>query len=360
MGFHRLFLRYGQMYNMHGDCMKILLYFENQNMIKISGMGRAFEHQKLALTSQHIAYTTDPWDTDYDILHINTYMANSDAIIRSARENGKCVIYHAHSTEEDFKNSFLFSNQIAPYYKTWLVNRYSQADAIITPTPYSRSLLIKYGITLPIYAVSNGIVLERYAYDYEKVKAFRKYFSLADDAKTVIGVGLLFQRKGLLDFIEVAKMLPQYQFIWFGDINKLIIPREITEAMENAPENVIFPGYVKGAIIEGAYASANCFFFPSYEETEGIVVLEALAARCPMLVRDIGAYDPWLQNGKNCWMGHNNAEFADLIAKIVEHQVPDLTDAGYETAKERSIDRIGVQLKQVYTKVLEAAGKPVH
>ena len=63
MGFHRLFLRYGQMYNMHGDCMKILLYFENQNMIKISGMGRAFEHQKLALTSQHIAYTTDPWDT---------------------------------------------------------------------------------------------------------------------------------------------------------------------------------------------------------------------------------------------------------------------------------------------------------
>ena len=37
-----------------------------------------------------------------------------------------------------------------------------------------------------------------------------------------------------------------------------------------------------------------------------------------------------------------------------------LTDAGYETAKERSIDRIGVQLKQVYTKVLEAAGKPVH
>ena len=88
--------------------------------------------------------------------------------------------------------------------------------------------------------------------------------------------------------------------------------------------------------------------------------MEALAARCPMLVRDIGAYDPWLQNGKNCWMGHNNAEFADLIAKIVEHQVPDLTDAGYETAKERSIDRIGVQLKQVYTKVLQAAGKPVH
>ena len=158
--------------------MKILLYFEGENLIKVSGIGRAFEHQKRALASQGIEYTTDPWDNDYDILHINTYGANSESIIRHARGEGKKVIYHAHSTEEDFRDSFFLSNQIAPLYRTWLINLYNKADAIITPTPYSKSLLENYGITLPIYPVSNGIDPERYKKDQEKIKAFRKYFSL--------------------------------------------------------------------------------------------------------------------------------------------------------------------------------------
>ncbi len=337
--------------------MKVLLYFEGEDMIKVSGIGRAFEHQKRALTSQGIEYCTDPWETDYDILHINTYMANSEAVIRSAREMGKAIIYHAHSTEEDFKNSFLFSNAIAPVYKSRLVNLYTKADAIITPTPYSKMLLEKYGITLPIYPISNGIDLNRYVRDEEKVKAFRRYFSLKETDRVIIGVGLLFQRKGLLDFVEVARRLPQYKFIWFGDINKLIIPREITEAIEHCPTNVIFPGYVKGPIIEGAYSDADCFFFPSYEETEGIVVLEALAAKCPMLVRDIGAFDPWLQNNVNCYKGKDNDEFVSLLEGIVEKKLTSLVEEGYQVAYNRRIERIGEQLKAVYETVLKNQAK---
>ena len=137
-----------------------------------------------------------------------------------------------------------------------------------------------------------------------------------------MGVGLLFKRKGLLDFIEVARRLPQYKFIWFGDLTHIVVPHEILDAIDHAPENCIFPGYVKGPIIEGAYSSAQCFFFPSYEETEGIVVLEALAARCP-------------------------------IQGVVEKKLPDLTEAGYETARERSLPAIGRQLKEIYSSVLK-------
>lgn len=332
--------------------MKILLYFENEDLIKVSGIGRAFEHQKRALTSQNIEYTTDPWDDDYDILHINTYTASSDAVIKSARDAGKKVIYHAHSTEEDFKNSFIFSNAIAPIYKERLVSLYSKADVIITPTPYSKKLLQNYGITLPIYPISNGIDLDRYKPDIEKIKAFRRYFSLSDNDKVVIGVGLLFKRKGLLDFVEVAKMCPEYKFIWFGDINHLLVPKEIMEVVEHHPRNVIFPGYVKGPIIEGAYSDADAFMFPSYEETEGIVVLEALAAKCPTLVRDIGAFDPWLINRKNCYKASSNEEFADTLQGMIEKRLPDLTEEGYKVAEERSIEKIGRQLKEVYLSVL--------
>ena len=332
--------------------MKILLYFEGENVISKSGIGRAFDHQQRALKSAGIEYTTDPWDPDYDILHINTYYMNSDAIVRNARERHKHVIYHAHSTEEDFRNSFLFSNMMAPAVKKWLVHLYRQADALITPTPYARKILEGYGLSLPIYPVSNGIDLDEYKPDREKILAYRKYFSLKPDDKVVIGVGLLFQRKGLPDFVEVARMLPQYKFIWFGDISKLIIPRQITEIVNNPPDNVIFPGYVKGPIIQGAYSDADCFFFPSYEETEGIVVLEALASRCQTVVRDIGVFDPWLVDGYNCYKGHDNAGFAKIIEDVVEGRLPATKEAGYETAEQRSIEAIGKQLKATYEEVL--------
>ena len=83
--------------------MKIKLYFGMENAIKKSGIGRAFYHQKKALTLNNIEFTTDKNDLDYDILHINTIYPDSISMIKQARENNKKIIYHAHSTEEDFK-----------------------------------------------------------------------------------------------------------------------------------------------------------------------------------------------------------------------------------------------------------------
>lgn len=337
--------------------MKVLLYFEGQSALSKSGIGRAFSHQCRSLESAGVEYTTDPWDEDYDILHINTWLMNSDAIMKHARDQGKKVIYHAHSTEEDFRDSFTFSNYLAPGVKKWLMHLYTQADAIITPTPYSKRLLEGYGITLPIYPISNGVDLPKYQPDPSKITAYRKYFSLKPEDKVVLGVGLFFQRKGILDFVEVAKMLPQYKFIWFGSISKVIIPPKITEVLEHHPANVVFPGYVKGAIIEGAYSDANCFFFPSYEETEGIVVLEALAAHQQVIVRDIGAFEPWLEDKKNCYKGKTNEQFAELIENCIEGKIPDTKEAGYHTAEERSIEAVGQQLKHVYEAVLNGTAQ---
>jgi len=331
--------------------VKVLLYFEAEKMISTSGIGRALKHQQAALESVGIEWTCNPED-DYDLLHINTTGLNSASMIEQARKAGKPVIYHAHSTEEDFRNSFILSNQVAPMFKKHIVSLYSMADYILTPTPYSKCLLEGYDIKVPIEAVSNGIDLHRFDYDEEKVKAFRRYFSLNDYDKTVIGVGLYFERKGLKDFVNVASMLPDYKFIWFGYTPLVSIPKAMREIVENHPKNVYFPGYVKGPIIEGAFAGADCFFFPSFEETEGIVVLEALASRQTCVLRNIGAFSPWMQHGVNCYMGENIDDFMDLIVKVVEKKLPDVTVSGRKTAEERSIEKIGIRLKSIYEKVL--------
>ena len=333
--------------------MKVKLYFENEKAIKKSGIGRALKHQKKALTINKIDFTTNHSNRDFDILHINTIYLASYLELKKAKNNNKKIVYHAHSTKEDFKNSFMFSNLIAPLYQIWLLNMYKKADSIITPTPYSKSLLEGYGLKQDIIAISNGIDTERFKKDLNKENRFEEYFNLSKDSKVIISVGWLFERKGFDTFCEVASRLPDYTFIWFGDKNLSFPSKKIRKWIKSLPDNVILPGYIDGDIIIGGYTRADLFFFPSREETEGIVVLEALSAKCKVLVRDIPVFNGWLKNKENCYMANNNDEFVDIIPKILEKELPDLSEAGFLVAQARNFDAIGKQINSVYCATLK-------
>lgn len=333
--------------------MKIKLYFGMEDAIKKSGIGRAFIHQKTALSLNHIEYVTEKESLDYDILHINTLTPDSLGQIKQARTHNKKIIYHAHSTEEDFRNSFMFSNTVSGLYKKWIVYLYNTADMIITPTPYSKSLLESYNIDKPIYDISNGVNLADFNPTDEQIDKFCQQYHVTAQDKIVVSVGWLFERKGFDTFVEVACQMPDIKFFWFGDIKLSNSTSKIKKLLKELPDNVILPGYVNGDIIKGAYGRAQVFFFPSREETEGIVVLEALACKTQLLLRDIPVFDPWLKDQVNCYKGSTNADFIDLIRKIINKEIPLTIEEGYKVAQERELSKIGKKLKYVYDKVLE-------
>ena len=72
--------------------MKVLLYFEGKHLLSKSGIGRAYDHQRKALEAVDVEYTCELNQTDYDILHINTYGIRSQKVIRKARKNQKKII----------------------------------------------------------------------------------------------------------------------------------------------------------------------------------------------------------------------------------------------------------------------------
>lgn len=331
--------------------MKVLLYLEAEHYLRKSGIGRAIKHQQAALTAQGVAHTTNP-DEDYDLVHVNTYGFKSWRLMNRAKKAGKTVIMHGHSTEEDFRDSFIGSNLLSPLFGWYLCRFYKKADAIITPTPYSKTLIENYGITCPIYPVSNGIDLNRYQPSEAKERAFRQYFQLMDDQPVVICAGLYFKRKGIEDFIEVANRLPHVRFIWFGETNKWVIPWSVRRIVEkNHPANVTFAGYIKGDVYEGAMTGADAFFFPSKEETEGIVVLEALASRQHTILRDIPVYEGWLDDS-SAHLAKDVDGFVTAIEQVLA-KVSDKREAGYAVAQSRAIDQIGRELKAVYEQVLK-------
>lgn len=224
----------------------------------------------------------------------------------------------------------------------------------MTPTPYSKGLLEHYGLKNPIVPISNGIDFHFFRHDTEQGKEFRKKYGFAETDKIVIAVGLFLQRKGILDFVELAKRMPEYHFIWFGECNLWSVPKKVRDAVRTKLPNLHFPGYVPREVLRGAYSGCNLFFFPTYEETEGIVLLEALAMKIPVLVRDIPIYEGWLEDGKTLYKASDLDQMQRKIADILEGRLPDLTDAGYRVAEERDIEKIGYQLKAQYERVLSS------
>ncbi|MBL6538961.1 glycosyltransferase [Streptococcus suis] len=331
--------------------MKVLLYLEGKTVLEKSGIGRALQHQMEALDKAGIPYTTDLLG-EYDVIHINTYGPRSWLLLHAAKRSGKKVILHGHSTREDFQNSFIGSNVLAPYVGKYLASMYQKADFIITPSPYSKQLIESYGVTTPIVAVSNGIDLNKYQQDAHKEAVFRQHFGIEENQPVVISAGLYFRRKGIEDFVKVAERMPHVRFIWFGSINKWMIPSYIRKIVEgDHPENVSFPGYFKGAVYQGAMTAASAFFFPSYEETEGIVVLEALASRQHVVLRDIPVYEGWIDDSQ-VELGRSVDDFVTSLQAILDKKV-DKREAGYQVAVSRSIDKVSNQLVEAYERVRE-------
>ena len=77
---------------------------------------------------------------------MNFYGLNSVRIAKKAKKMGKKIVYHAHSTEEDFKSGFIFCKQLSPLFKKWLIYCYNLGDVLVTPTLYSKNILEGYGI----------------------------------------------------------------------------------------------------------------------------------------------------------------------------------------------------------------------
>ena len=335
--------------------MKVLLYTEMQKTIGTSGLGKAIQHQMRALEDNNIPYTLDPKD-DYDIAHINFFALKSYRLAKKCKKKGIKVVYHAHSTKEDFMNSFKFSNLIAPLFKWWICKCYKLGDHIITPTPYSKRLLESYGkFTRPITAITNGIDTKFFMRDEKLGENFRKTYGFKKSDKVIVGIGLYLERKGILDFIELARRMPEYKFIWFGRPYKGLVPRKINKAVRRAPKNIQFPGYVEPIMIKSALSGADLYLFPTHEETEGIPIMEACACKCKALINDIGVFEGWLEDKKNVYKARSIDEFEDLARKIIEGKLPDLTEEGYKLAQKYDVKIAGEKMVQVYKDTL--AGK---
>ena len=327
--------------------MKTVCVYQDPTMYGVHGITAAVKQQRKALRENGVEVKKKP-EEPYDVIHINWPGPISYLRLKQAQRRGKMGVVFAHSGK-DIEGGFTLSSYLEKPFIKWLSALYDSGDRIIAPSEYTKEMIADFGVDQSkTRVVSNGVDLSKVEYSEEGRQKYRERFDL--NRPTVIVVGQVIPRKDITTFVKVASELPEYQFIWYGHrMNRLFMfDQKMDRAIKNSPENVQFTGYVED--IGAAFSSGDLFFFPSKEENEGIVLLEAAAHGLPIVTRDLPAYRGWLEDGRNCLKGGAKEEFVDLIRQIAENEdlKKELTEAAKETARRHGLKRIGEKYLEVY------------
>ena len=320
--------------------MKVRIHMELKNLIKTGGVVTAYRNRIKACTYGGIEIVDSD---DFDILQAEFPGIESLLLSKSAKRREKAVVFATHITAEDFQDTFVFGKAISPYLRKYLKMIYSAGDALISPSEYTKNLLRKYGINRPVYILSNGI-------DPKFLKDANRKRKEGDEF--VIGcVGFVTKRKGVLTFANLAKRFPEFTFRWVGDIRKNLLFD--VEKLKGIP-NLQFTGYAKD--IRKEYEKFDVFLFPSYEENQGIVLLEAGAYSLPLIVRDIPVYEGWLRNRENCIKCSTDKDFEKALEEIIDNKDlrEKLSRNSRKLAEQHSLEIIGKKLRKIYEEVLSS------
>jgi 1,2-diacylglycerol-3-alpha-glucose alpha-1,2-glucosyltransferase len=87
--------------------------------------------------------------------------------------------------------------------------------------------------------------------------------------------------------------------------------------ISTAPKNVLFTGRVSSVC--QALSAAEVFVFPSYEENQGIAVLEAAACGLPVILRDLPVYSDFV-DGQNCVKFTSIDGFESAIKELMKRK----------------------------------------
>jgi glycosyltransferase involved in cell wall biosynthesis len=220
-------------------------------------------------------------ERDFDLVHYHTF--GPLALTNKKYSHGVKVLT-AHSTPRLNSGNIAFSGTVNHFYP----EIYGGFDHIITISHLCEEEVHEIAPDVPTTLIPNGVDRERFRPDPAKRAAFRAKYGIEEDETVVLSVAQQTPRKGIYDFLALSHEHPEIRFVWVGGYPYGRFSKDhgrIEEEKARCGKNVLFTGFVDD--IAAAYCGADLFFMPSYAETFGLVVLEALASGLPVVIRRI-------------------------------------------------------------------------
>lgn len=206
---------------------------------------------------------------------------------------GKPSIITAHIIPETLVNSLILDIFLSRQIRSYMRIVFDSYKYVVAPSEYAKKKIIALGIPeKKITVIPNFVNMTKYKRDNTRAAKFRKRFCISKDEFVVLCVGQIMPRKGIEEFIETARKMPNIRFVWVGTRPFGLLTAgytKLTTVIAKAPKNVTFTGFVDDII--GAYSASDIFFLPSKQETFGLVILEAAACKLPIILQNNKCYE---------------------------------------------------------------------
>ncbi|MCP3761433.1 glycosyltransferase [Domibacillus sp. A3M-37] len=246
-----------------------------------------------------------------------------------------------------------------PYVKQLL----EQSSLIITPSHYYESLVKeKYGVHTPIAVFPSGGVNKAVFHPKEKAQAIKE-LELDPSCRYIGYVGRLDVGKGWDHYVRAIKLYNdanpghKTKFIAVGaGKDEAAFKQLVTEL--GLEDVLIHYGLMQQSGLANVYNAIDAFVFPTTRKGEslGLVGLEAMACRTPIIASAIGGILDYVQPGENSWLfepGNAEALKDQLIAfdQLSQAERDAVAEAAYQTAMEYEESAIQPKLISIFNEL---------
>ncbi len=262
----------------------------------------------------------------YDVIHIHTpFVAHCLGLKLSRLLAIPCVETY-HTFFEDYLHHYLpwIPQWSARYIARTISKKQCNAvDSLVVPSQPMLNVLRTYGIDTKASVIPTGLQDTSFA-DADGLR-FKQEHGIENSRPMLLYVGRVAYEKNIPFLFRMTKILaeryPNVLLVVAGEgpaersLHQLTITLKIQD-------NVQFIGYLdRNTALNDCYKSADVFVFSSKSETQGLVLLEAMAQGTPVVaIAELGTASILIE-GEGALIAPENEEvFADKVARLIENR----------------------------------------
>lgn len=304
-----------------------------------------------------------------DVIHVHHPAIVGNVALSIRRKLGIPVVFTYHTRYEAYLHYISGLEKVEQ--QTGFINWYlryfcNRCDLLVAPTPGMRDYLDKKQMETPVCVMPTGIPQESFKPDEKRVAAIRQHFIGEADYLTCTvsrlakEKNLEFQIKGLAHLKRMLKKEGKtFRHMMLGDGPERENIQQLVQEL-GLTENVIFLGKVDNAEMKNYQGAADAFLFTSKSETQGIVLLEAMAVGNPVVAVEASGVCDIVKNGGNGYLTEEDSYRWAVQVKTVLEEVElreKMSQSARQTAKQYSEEVVAKRAEQCYKNVCICKGE---
>ena len=293
---------------------------------------------------------------DFDLVHIHTPFVAHYAGVRCARRAGVPCVATYHTFFEEYLHHYVPAlpralGRFAARHFTR--SQCAAVQALIAPSEPMRTVLLDYGVTTPIHVLPTGLAADRFRAG--NGAAFRAQARIAPQRPLLTYIGRVAHEKNIGFLVQVfARVLaevPEALLVIAGEgPARESLRAQVTSLGLSA--QVHFAGYLeRDTELLDCYAAADVFVFASRTETQGLVLLEAMAQGTPVVsTAELGTRSILVPGSGALVVPEDAGEFAAAVVRVLRDAKlrAELSDHGRAYARSWSSAAMARRLAELY------------